>query len=36
VHPASGKKMHFESELPADMLEGLDKWDGYASHQKNQ
>jgi 23S rRNA pseudouridine1911/1915/1917 synthase len=33
VHPSSGKKMHFESDLPTDMQEVLQKWEGYASHQ---
>ena len=30
VHPSTGKKMLFESELPADMQSVLDKWDHYA------
>lgn len=28
-HPASGKRMHFESPLPADMQAVLDKWRTY-------
>ena len=30
-HPASGKRMYFESELPQDMMEVIRKWRGYTS-----
>ncbi|NQU34534.1 MAG: RluA family pseudouridine synthase [Bacteroidetes bacterium] len=33
IHPTSGKSMFFESELPTDMREVLEKWDGYVSHR---
>jgi 23S rRNA pseudouridine1911/1915/1917 synthase len=29
VHPSSGERMYFESELPADMREVLEKWRDY-------
>lgn len=32
THPKTGKWMQFESELPADMLEGIEKWRNYASN----
>lgn len=31
VHPATGKEVCFESELPADMKAVLEKWDTYVS-----
>jgi 23S rRNA pseudouridine1911/1915/1917 synthase len=33
VHPGTGKEMLFESELPADMQQLIDKWRGYVSHR---
>jgi len=33
-HPTTGKRMLFESELPADMKNVLDKWRHYVSHRK--
>ena len=30
AHPTDGRKMYFESELPADMKAVIDKWDRYA------
>ncbi len=33
VHPSSGKKMLFESEMPADMQTVLEKWDNYSRHK---
>jgi 23S rRNA pseudouridine1911/1915/1917 synthase len=30
VHPRTGEMMHFESELPDDMQQLIDKWRGYA------
>lgn len=35
VHPTTGKRMLFESELPADIQEVLDKWHHYLSHRKD-
>jgi 23S rRNA pseudouridine1911/1915/1917 synthase len=29
VHPTTGAEMHFESELPADIQQVIDKWRGY-------
>ena len=34
THPSSGEKMHFDSDLPSDMKQALEKWEGYASHQQ--
>ncbi len=33
-HPITGKPMHFESELPDDMQQVLEKWRNYAIHRK--
>ncbi len=30
-HPVTGKRMHFESELPADMQAALEKWRNYTN-----
>ncbi len=35
IHPTTGKKMYFESELPTDMINALDKWEGYVSTRGN-
>jgi 23S rRNA pseudouridine1911/1915/1917 synthase len=32
VHPISGKPMHFQSDLPTDFVEVLDKWDHYVKY----
>ncbi len=34
VHPTTGQNMYFESELPEDMTQLLDKWRAYVSHKK--
>lgn len=34
VHPTSGEKMRFESELPEDMKQLIEKWDSYSSHRE--
>ena len=34
VHPVTGKYMLFDSDLPADMAEALDKWRNYAKHKQ--
>ena len=31
VHPMTGKEMHFESELPADMQEVIRRWETYTA-----
>ena len=31
-HPISGQEMFFDSELPADMKEVIEKWDQYVTH----
>lgn len=31
THPTTGKELHFESELPNDMLQVIDKWRNYVS-----
>ena len=33
IHPISGKKMYFESELAEDLKNVLDKWEGYVSNR---
>ena len=35
THPRTGDWMSFDSELPADMLEVIEKWKNYAKHKKN-
>lgn len=34
VHPVTGKYMLFDSELPADMAETIEKWRNYAKHKQ--
>lgn len=34
IHPATGKQMFFESELPEDMKSVIDKWRKYSSTRK--
>ena len=34
VHPVTGKYMLFDSELPADMSEAVEKWRNYAKHKQ--
>jgi 23S rRNA pseudouridine1911/1915/1917 synthase len=31
LHPATGKEVHFETEIPADMCQVIDKWRNYVS-----
>jgi 23S rRNA pseudouridine1911/1915/1917 synthase len=31
VHPTTGKNMHFETELPTDFTNVIDKWEKYWS-----
>ena len=33
IHPKTGEKMSFTSEIPEDMKECIDKWRGYSKHQ---
>ena len=35
VHPATGKEVYFESELPADMATVLTKWDTYTTSRED-
>ncbi len=34
-HPVTGEHMHFDSDLPDDFAQVLDKWDHYLSHRKD-
>lgn len=34
-HPVSGKRLHFESSLPKDMTEVIEKWRKYSQHKIN-
>ena len=34
VHPVSGKKMSFDSEIPRDMADCIEKWRQYAQHSQ--
>ncbi|MDA8692979.1 RluA family pseudouridine synthase [Saprospiraceae bacterium] len=36
IHPTSGEYMNFESELPQDMEDVLEKWRHYVTHQKSR
>lgn len=36
IHPASGKEMFFESELPEDMAQVIEKWQRYLEGRTNQ
>ncbi|QIA07306.1 RluA family pseudouridine synthase [Draconibacterium halophilum] len=33
IHPTSGEKMLFNSELPEDMATGIDKWENYIANR---
>lgn len=33
THPATGKHMHFDSEIPDDMQQVIEKWRHYAKHK---
>ena len=35
VHPATKKEMFFETELPEDMKEVIEKWRGYVAHRNS-
>jgi 23S rRNA pseudouridine1911/1915/1917 synthase len=35
IHPLKGNHLYFESELPKDMTELIDKWRTYAIHKLN-
>lgn len=32
VHPTTGKKMYFESDLPDDLTQVIEKWENYVNH----
>ncbi|MEM9928529.1 MAG: RluA family pseudouridine synthase [Bacteroidota bacterium] len=34
THPTTGERMHFDSDLPADMQNMLDRWRGYVESRK--
>ncbi len=34
IHPSTGKKMYFESELPEDFKELIKRWDNYIKHRQ--
>ncbi len=36
VHPATGKMMRFDSEIPQDMADCIDKWRHYAIHSQSE
>ena len=36
IHPTTGEKMFFESELPEDMVEVLAKWENYIEQRANE
>ena len=33
IHPTTGKRVFFDSELPSDMTAAIDKWDKYTSNR---
>ncbi|UZO80540.1 RluA family pseudouridine synthase [Aquimarina sp. ERC-38] len=33
IHPVTGKEMYFETEIPQDLQECIDKWRNYTVHQ---
>ena len=35
VHPTTGKFMQFQSEIPEDMTQCIEKWRHYAKHTKD-
>ena len=35
IHPRTGEEMFFDSELPDDMKDVLDKWRNYLKNQKD-
>lgn len=36
VHPVSGKFMHFDSEIPEDMQQCIEKWRNYSQNSTEQ
>lgn len=36
IHPATGKNISFDSELPSEIQQVLDKWRAYTSDKKNE
>jgi 23S rRNA pseudouridine1911/1915/1917 synthase len=34
IHPQTGKFMEFESEIPDDMQQAIERWQNYAKHKK--
>ncbi len=35
THPSTGKEMFFDSEIPSDMTQTIDKWRNYIEHKKD-
>ena len=35
IHPASGEKMQFTSELPEDMQQAIDRWENYIANRND-
>jgi len=35
IHPSSGKKLHFETDLPHDMKQAVEKWEKYSNYFGN-
>ena len=35
IHPTTNEKMYFESNLPSDFINVLEKWDSYTSHRSD-
>ena len=36
IHPTTGEEMYFDTELPTDIQQVIEKWRGYSSHMKKQ
>ena len=34
VHPTTGKPLRFDSEIPRDMMQCIEKWRGYSKHSR--
>ena len=32
LHPTTGEKLQFDAAIPSDMMECLEKWEGYSKH----
>lgn len=36
IHPTTGEEMYFDTELPTDIQQVIEKWRGYSTHMKKQ